>query len=338
MSGIYHEAGGGDVRTSARPVRAHNRSTNNTGAFAGDDGPTGRQWHPVPSCSLEVEVLWVRIGLPSVDDLGEERIDVVPIVGGEVPQLNCHFVGLHVQGPTNVLEQRWHPATQSSTSRAGAPMGRRRVRGGHLPRLSDATPGISAPEVPAAPPADLAVVVVNYNAGEYLARCVTSVVEASGGLAVDLLVVDNASRDGSARLAAQRLRQVRLIDNPTNRGLSASPLRRCKLPGLPVMVSQVPKSAHFYSSVRVPSNTTCSRSSPRSASTPGCSSTEHSPSNLNVARQGPRWLFTGREARSFWAMEAVGSRAGPLPNRPRRPSTPRSHECCAKPSSGPLRS
>jgi hypothetical protein len=134
----------------------------------------------------------------------------------------------------------------------------------------------------------------------------------------------------SSGLAAQRLRQVRLIDNPTNRGLSASPLRRCKLPGLPVMVSQVPKSAHFYSSVRVPSNTTCSRSSPRSASTPGCSSTEHSPSNLNVARQGPRWLFTGREARSFWAMEAVGSRAGPLPNRPRRPSTPRSHEWVAR--------
>jgi N-acetylglucosaminyl-diphospho-decaprenol L-rhamnosyltransferase len=72
------------------------------------------------------------------------------------------------------------------------------------------------------PQADLAVVVVNYNAGEYLTRCVTSVVEASGGLAVDLLVVDNASRDGSARMAAERTPQVRLIDNPTNRGLSAA--------------------------------------------------------------------------------------------------------------------
>ncbi len=77
---------------------------------------------------------------------------------------------------------------------------------------------MSAPEVPA----DLAVVVVNYNAGEYLARCVTSVVEASGGLALDLLVVDNASGDGSARIAAARTPQVRVIDNPTNRGLSAA--------------------------------------------------------------------------------------------------------------------
>src|ERR1700722_6857593 len=80
---------------------------------------------------------------------------------------------------------------------------------------------MSAPEVPAARPADLAVVVVNYNAGEYLARCVTSVVEASGSLALDLLVVDNDSRDGSARGAAGRATQVRVIDNPTNRGLSA---------------------------------------------------------------------------------------------------------------------
>jgi len=69
---------------------------------------------------------------------------------------------------------------------------------------------------------DLAVVVVNYNAGEHLARCVASVAAASGELSVDLLVVDNASRDGSARSAAARTPLVRLIENPTNRGLSAA--------------------------------------------------------------------------------------------------------------------
>jgi N-acetylglucosaminyl-diphospho-decaprenol L-rhamnosyltransferase len=82
--------------------------------------------------------------------------------------------------------------------------------------------GMTAPETPAAPPADLAVVVVNYNAGEYLARCVRSVVDASGGLALDLLVIDNASHDGSARAAAARAPEVRLVENPTNRGLSAA--------------------------------------------------------------------------------------------------------------------
>lgn len=81
---------------------------------------------------------------------------------------------------------------------------------------------MSDPEVPAAPRADLAVVVVNYNAGEYLGRCVASLVAAAGELALDILVVDNASHDGSARVAAARTPQVRLIENPTNRGLSAA--------------------------------------------------------------------------------------------------------------------
>lgn len=87
--------------------------------------------------------------------------------------------------------------------------------------IPDTARTMSAPEVKVAPLADLAVVVVNYNAGEYLARCVASVVAASAGLALDLLVVDNASRDGSAPAAAARTPQVRLIENPTNRGLSA---------------------------------------------------------------------------------------------------------------------
>jgi len=70
--------------------------------------------------------------------------------------------------------------------------------------------------------ADLAVVVVNYNAGAYLARCVTSVLANTGGLDVDLLVIDNDSHDGS-HLEAQRAEpRMRLIGNAVNRGLSAA--------------------------------------------------------------------------------------------------------------------
>lgn len=71
-------------------------------------------------------------------------------------------------------------------------------------------------------PSDLAIVIVNYNAGEYLARCVASVFECAGGLALDVLVIDNASRDGSARATSERQPRMRLIENPTNRGLSAA--------------------------------------------------------------------------------------------------------------------
>jgi GT2 family glycosyltransferase len=70
--------------------------------------------------------------------------------------------------------------------------------------------------------AELAVVIVNYNAGEYLTRCVASVFERAGGLSLDVLVVDNASRDGSAKAAKVAQPRMRLIENASNRGLSAA--------------------------------------------------------------------------------------------------------------------
>src|SRR5213076_1560041 len=73
-----------------------------------------------------------------------------------------------------------------------------------------------------APRPDLSVVVVNYNAGEYLARCVESVFAASSGLAVEVLVVDNASQVGSSVAAARKEPRMRLIENPENRGHSAA--------------------------------------------------------------------------------------------------------------------
>ncbi len=69
---------------------------------------------------------------------------------------------------------------------------------------------------------DLAVVIVNYNAGAYLSRCVTSVVANAGGLELDVLVIDNASHDGSAQLAKSAQPDIRVTMNPTNRGLSAA--------------------------------------------------------------------------------------------------------------------
>jgi N-acetylglucosaminyl-diphospho-decaprenol L-rhamnosyltransferase len=70
--------------------------------------------------------------------------------------------------------------------------------------------------------AELAVVIVNYNAGEYLTRCVASVFERAGGLSLDVLVVDNASHDGSAEAAKAAQPRMRLIENASNRGLSAA--------------------------------------------------------------------------------------------------------------------
>jgi GT2 family glycosyltransferase len=70
--------------------------------------------------------------------------------------------------------------------------------------------------------ADLAVVVVNYNAGDYLPRCLGSVVQASGEVTLDVVVVDNASRDDSIRRAKEEHPAIRLIENHVNRGFAAA--------------------------------------------------------------------------------------------------------------------
>jgi N-acetylglucosaminyl-diphospho-decaprenol L-rhamnosyltransferase len=70
--------------------------------------------------------------------------------------------------------------------------------------------------------ADLTVVIVNYNAGEFLNRCLSSVTAAGGDIAVDVVVVDNASRDGSVVAAARAHPGIRLIENSDNRGFAAA--------------------------------------------------------------------------------------------------------------------
>jgi GT2 family glycosyltransferase len=78
------------------------------------------------------------------------------------------------------------------------------------------TPGEESHRAP-----DLAVVVVNYNAGEHLLACLTSVLATAGDATLEVVVVDNASRDGSAGRAAERFPEVRVIETGTNRGFAA---------------------------------------------------------------------------------------------------------------------
>jgi N-acetylglucosaminyl-diphospho-decaprenol L-rhamnosyltransferase len=68
----------------------------------------------------------------------------------------------------------------------------------------------------------LAVVVVNYNAGDYLPRCLGSVFASSGDLSLDVVVVDNGSRDGSAASAIAAHPRARLTENRSNLGFAAA--------------------------------------------------------------------------------------------------------------------
>jgi N-acetylglucosaminyl-diphospho-decaprenol L-rhamnosyltransferase len=68
--------------------------------------------------------------------------------------------------------------------------------------------------------AELAVVIVNYDTAGYLERCLASIERCRGDLEVDVLVIDNASSDGSHVRAVRAHPWARLIENPTNVFLS----------------------------------------------------------------------------------------------------------------------
>ena len=72
-----------------------------------------------------------------------------------------------------------------------------------------------------APGRDLSVVLLSYNTRDFTEGALRTVLEASAGLSVEVLVVDNASRDGSADMIAAKFPQVDLIRNPRNVGFSA---------------------------------------------------------------------------------------------------------------------
>ena len=68
--------------------------------------------------------------------------------------------------------------------------------------------------------AELAVVIVNFNTGTYLERCLASLERHRGDIEIDVLVIDNASHDGSHTAALAAHPGARLIENPTNVYLS----------------------------------------------------------------------------------------------------------------------
>src|SRR4029079_9824275 len=60
-------------------------------------------------------------------------------------------------------------------------------------------------------PADVAVVIVNYNSGDDVTRAARSALEAAGDARVEVVVVDNASRDGSAERAEGPVTGLRVV-------------------------------------------------------------------------------------------------------------------------------
>ena len=66
----------------------------------------------------------------------------------------------------------------------------------------------------------LSIIIVNYNAGNYLENCLKSVYAETKQIPFDIWVVDNNSEDASVSIIRQNFPQVNLIENKENTGFA----------------------------------------------------------------------------------------------------------------------
>lgn len=71
-------------------------------------------------------------------------------------------------------------------------------------------------------PIDVSVIIVNWNTRDLLRDCLNSLRERAGDVSLEVIVVDNASRDHSTEMVAADFPEVRLVVNDDNRGFAAA--------------------------------------------------------------------------------------------------------------------
>lgn len=67
---------------------------------------------------------------------------------------------------------------------------------------------------------ELSVIIVNYNVKHYVERCIESVQTAMQGIDGEIIVIDNASTDGSVAYLRQRFADVTVMESGANLGFS----------------------------------------------------------------------------------------------------------------------
>jgi GT2 family glycosyltransferase len=67
---------------------------------------------------------------------------------------------------------------------------------------------------------DVSIIIVSWNTRDLLADCLRSIAQTAGDVGVEIVVVDNASADGSQDMLRQRFPHVHLIANPENAGFA----------------------------------------------------------------------------------------------------------------------
>jgi N-acetylglucosaminyl-diphospho-decaprenol L-rhamnosyltransferase len=94
---------------------------------------------------------------------------------------------------------------------------------------------------------DLSIVIVSYNTRQLLKECLDSVYAslAESTLTSEVIVVDNASRDGSAAMVPKHFPQVGLIANEDNRGFAAANNQALRTLGYGIGNRKYPSSSNI---------------------------------------------------------------------------------------------
>ena len=79
-------------------------------------------------------------------------------------------------------------------------------------------------------PYDLSIIIINWNGGSLLTRCVETIVSSAPSVSYEVLIIDNASTDDSldqlraseVTAAMMATKQLRIVINPENRGFGAA--------------------------------------------------------------------------------------------------------------------
>jgi len=85
-------------------------------------------------------------------------------------------------------------------------------------------PALASPGAPADATSvpEVSVIVVSYNTREILRRCLARLLEEMAGIPGEVIVIDNASTDGSPQMVATQFPQVRLVRSIVNLGFAAA--------------------------------------------------------------------------------------------------------------------
>jgi len=67
---------------------------------------------------------------------------------------------------------------------------------------------------------DLSIIIVNWNSREYLGQCIASILSETHGIEYEIVVIDNASFDGSGEMLRECYPQVRFIQSDVNLGFA----------------------------------------------------------------------------------------------------------------------